>query len=44
MFGEGGGGHNGETNFIDFFHLSDHLEQFGGLFFSSYFFVEKLII
>ena len=32
MFGEGGG-HNGETNFIDFFHVSDHLEQFGGLLF-----------
>ena len=29
----GGGGHNGETNFIDFFHVSDHLEQFGGLLF-----------
>ena len=27
----GGGGHNGETNFIDFFHVSDHLEQFGRL-------------
>ena len=29
----GGGGHNWETNFIDFFHVSDHLEQFGGLLF-----------
>ena len=29
----GGGGHNGETNFIDFFHVSDHLKQFGGLLF-----------
>ena len=23
------GGHNGEKNFIDFFHVSDHVEQFG---------------
>ena len=26
-------GHNGETNFIDVFHVSDHLEQFGRLLF-----------
>ena len=30
---ERGGGHNGETFFIDFFHVSDHLEQFVGLLF-----------
>ena len=29
------GGHNGEKNCIDFFHVSDHLEQFGRSFFSS---------
>ena len=28
-----GGGHNEEKKFIDFFHVSDHLEQFGGLLF-----------
>ena len=33
MFWKGGGGHNGETNCVDFFHVSDHLEQFGGLLF-----------
>ena len=29
------GGHNGGENFIDFFHVSDHLEQFGRLLFFS---------
>ena len=28
-----GGGHNEENKFIDFFHVSDHLEQFEGLIF-----------
>ena len=28
-----GRGHNRETNFIDFFHFSDHLEQFEGVLF-----------
>ena len=27
------GGHNGEKIFIDFFHVSDHLEQFRGVLF-----------
>ena len=26
-----GGGHNLVNIFIDFFHVSDHLEQFGGV-------------
>ena len=38
------GGHNGETNFIDFFHVSHHLEQFGRSFIFSKKIVEKLII
>ena len=29
--GGGGGGHNVVNFFIDFFHVSDHLEQFGGV-------------
>ena len=29
----GGGGHNGETIFFEFFHVSDHLEQFEWLLF-----------
>ena len=29
------GGHNGEKKFIDFFHVSDHLEQFGRYFIFS---------
>ena len=33
-----GGGHNEEKNVIDFFHVSDHLEQFGGLLFFVIFF------
>ena len=33
--GEGGGGHNAVTKFIDFFHVSDHLEQFGRYFIFS---------
>ena len=31
--GEGRAGHNGENKFIDVFHISDHLEQFGRLLF-----------
>ena len=37
----GGGGHNLVNIFIDFFHVSDHLEQFVGVFFVV---VVKLII
>ena len=34
----GRAGHNGETKFIDVFHVSDHLEQFGRLLFFPNFF------
>ena len=36
--GEGGGDHNLVNLFIDFFHVSDHLEQFGGV----SFFLQKI--
>ena len=40
----GRAGHNGGKKFIDVFHVSDHLEQFGRLLFFQKKIVEKIII